>query len=76
MFAIIAITVSTGKLIIKAVILGSTRRYIGSSPIICKASISSLTFIIPISEVNAEPLLPAIIIAVNKGANSLNEDYT
>ncbi len=42
----------------------------GSSPIVVRASSSSLTFMVPISAANAEPERPARMIAVKIGPNS------
>ena len=46
----------------------------GLSPIVVRASSSSLTFIVPISAAKADPDRPARIIAVKRGPNSLNRE--
>ena len=59
--------VSNGKAKTKPIIFGITNRAKGETPIVVNASISSLTFIAPISELNAVLVLAAAIKAVIKG---------
>ena len=57
---------SSGSAIISASRRGTTSTSIGSTPMVRSASISSRTFIMPISAVNALPERPATTIAVNR----------
>ena len=59
--------VITGITSIAAIIRGSTSMVIGSSPIVIRASISSFTFMVPISAAKAEPVRPARITAASSG---------
>ena len=62
---------SRGRAIINAITRGSTKNVYGSNPIVRIADISSVIFMAPISAVYAEPLRPAMTIAVIIGPNSL-----
>ena len=53
---------------------GTTRKRSGSSAIVVRASISSFTFIVPISAAKAAPVRPASTIDVINGASSRNID--
>ena len=63
-------SVSAGVTSMAARIRGSTSMVIGSSPIVTSASISSFTFMVPISAAKAEPVRPARITEVSNGPNS------
>ena len=55
----------------KAIIFGKNLNNLMSLlPITSKASICSVTRMVPILEVMKDPILPAIIIEINVGANS------
>ena len=56
--------------IVDAIILGSTRKEAEFIPIISKASICSVTLIVPISEAMLDPIFPAKIKEIKVGANS------
>ena len=49
---------------------GATRKRTGSSAMVSSASISSFTFMVPISAANAEPERPITMIAVINGPSS------
>ena len=51
---------------------GVTRKRIGLIAIVSSASISSVTFIVPISAANAEPERPMTTMAVMSGPSSLD----
>ena len=71
--AIISATnMSIGMAIISAMIRGSTKNAKGSKPIVRMASSSCVIFIEPICAANAEPLRPAMTMAVITGASSRN----
>ena len=53
-----------------AIILGTARNKVGWKPMAKSASISSEIFMVPISAANAEPDLPATIMAVMIGPSS------
>src|SRR5215467_12699053 len=63
---------SSGVIATAAITRGTTKNPTGSSPIVVRASSSSLTFIVPSSAANAEPDLPARMMAVNNGPSSRN----
>ena len=63
-------TVSTGIITVAASKRGSTSMVIASTPMVASASNSWLTFMVPISAANAEPLRPASTIAVSSGPSS------
>ncbi len=65
-----ATTVSNGSAITSATIRGMIRTSSGSSAITRRASISSRMAIEPISAVMAEPVRPAIMMAVISSASS------
>lgn len=65
-----AIKVMNGIEITTAKIRGRTRKFIMSKPMVFRESISSETFIVPISAAKAEPERPAMSIAVISGASS------
>ena len=67
-------TVSTGVMTTAASTRGTTRNRTGSSPMVLSASISSRTFMVPISAAKAEPERPARIIAVIRGPISRSTD--
>ena len=62
--------VSSGIMQIIAIIFGTTRKRIGSKPMVRSASISSDTFMVPISAAKAEPARPVAITATISGASS------
>src|SRR6266481_2911783 len=62
--------VKQGNITIMARNFGATRNRIGLMAIVSSASISSLTFIVPISAANAEPERPITMMAVIKGPSS------
>ena len=64
-------SVKKGTTTTVATILGTTRKRIGSNPIVKSASTSSDIFMVPISAAYAEPDLPATMIAVIIGPSSL-----
>ena len=70
----LAKTVSSGMTRTPARTRGMARKGSGSSPIVSRASISSFTFIVPISAAKAEPDRPARMMAVKNGALSRNID--
>ena len=59
-----------GSITIMAMNFGATRNDTGLIAIVCSASISSVTFIVPISAANAEPERPMTTIAVISGPSS------
>ena len=63
-------TTSTGKNTKAAVILGKTKKFKELTPMISKASICSVTRMVPISEATFEPTLPARISEIMVGENS------
>ena len=60
-----------GSIIIMATNFGVTRKWIGSIAMVSSASISSVTFMVPISAANADPDLPITTMAVINGPSSL-----
>ena len=62
--------VRQGNITIIARNFGVTKNWIGLIAIVSSASISSVTFMVPISAANAEPDRPITTIAVIKGPNS------
>src|SRR5260370_37266382 len=73
-------TISVGKMVTQGNIailarnFGVTRKWIGLIAIVSSASISSVTFMVPISAANAEPERPITTIAVINGPSSLDID--
>ena len=63
-------TVSSGITMTSASILGSTSRSCAPTPMVRSASTSSVTFIVPICAVYAEPERPAMMMAVSSGDSS------
>ena len=63
-------TVIAGMTSIAASMRGRTSIVIGSRPIVVSASISSLTFMVPISAAKADPVRPARITAARSGPSS------
>ena len=64
------IVVSIGIISIMAMSFGITRKRSGMNPIVRMASISSETFIVPISAANADPARPVATIATIIGPSS------
>lgn len=64
--------VSTGSMIRAAQSLGTAKYLIGFTAKVCKASICSVTFIVPISAAVEEPIRPATMMAVRTGPNSMH----
>ena len=65
-----AITVSSGSAMTSPITRGRIRTSCGSTPMACRASTSSLSFIAPISAANALPERPATMMAVSNTASS------
>ena len=62
--------VRTGTTTREAMTLGTTRNRVGSKPMVNRASISSETFMVPISAAKADPDLPATMMQVMIGPSS------
>src|SRR6267143_1632759 len=66
--------VRQGSITIMARNFGVTRKWIGLIAIVSSASISSVTFMVPISAAKAEPERPITTMAVINGPSSLDID--
>jgi hypothetical protein len=62
--------VRSGTIIVRAIQRGTTSHLTGSNPMARKASISSDTFIVAISDASPAPDRPATTIAVTSGPSS------
>src|SRR5258708_39403590 len=67
---VLAQMVRQGNMTAMAINLGATRKRTGLMAMVSRASISSVTFIVPISAANAEPERPITTMAVMRGPRS------